>query len=159
MEYFFTFETALPTGVGFMHWSLGHIVWLILIIASAAAGSAAYSRASEFHRRLTDKIIGAVMLLIFRPWHIQGVQFSGKLWVLLACVIILGTVLSFGLFQSGCSIVGSLVGSVLSSIEPVGSVVISVLFLHTSFSWLDLLGFFLILVTIPLMAIGKAKEQ
>ena len=49
--------------------------------------------------------------------------------------------------------------SVLSSVEPVGSVVISVLFLHTAFSWLDLLGFFLILVTIPLMAIGKAKEQ
>lgn len=101
---------------------------------------------------------GAVMLLIFRPWYIQGVQFSGKLWVLLACVIVLGTVLSFSLFQSGCSIVGSLVGSVLSSIEPVGSVVISVLFLHTAFTWLDLLGFSLILVTIPLMAIGKARE-
>lgn len=43
---------------------------------------------------------GAVMLLIFRPWHIQGVQFSGKLWLLLACVIVLGTVLSFSLFQS-----------------------------------------------------------
>lgn len=93
------------------------------------------------------------------PWHIQGVQFSGKLWLLLACVIVLGTVLSFSLFQSGCSIVGSLVGSVLSSIEPVGSVVISVLFLHTAFTWLDLLGFSLILVTIPLMAIGKAREQ
>ena len=102
---------------------------------------------------------GAVMLLIFRPWHIQGVQFSGKLWVLLACVIVLGTVLSFSLFQSGCSIVGSLVGSVLSSIEPVSSVVISVLFLHTAFTWLDLLGFSLILVTIPLMAIGKARES
>ena len=99
------------------------------------------------------------MLLIFRPWHIQGVQFSGKLWLLLACVIVLGTVLSFSLFQSGCSIVGSLVGSVLSSIEPVGSVVISVLFLHTAFTWLDLLGFSLILVTIPLMAIGKARES
>ena len=75
MEYFFTFETALPTGVGFMHWSLGHIVWLILIIASAAAGSAAYSRASEFHRRLTDKIIGAVMLLLEVLWN--GVLFAG----------------------------------------------------------------------------------
>ena len=100
----------------------------------------------------------AVMLLIFRPWHIQGVQYSGKLWLLLACVVILGTVLSFSLFQGGCSIVGSLVGSVLSSVEPVGSVVISVLFLHTAFSWLDLLGFFLILITIPIMAVCKARE-
>lgn len=101
---------------------------------------------------------GAAMLLVFRPWRMEGIQFGGKLWLLLACVIILGTVLSFSLFQSGCNIVGSLVGSVLSSIEPVGSVVISVLFLNTTFSWPDILGFFLILVTIPIMAIGKAKE-
>lgn len=101
---------------------------------------------------------GVVMLLFFRPWHIQGVQFSGKLFLLMTCVIILGTVLSFSLFQSGCSIVGSLVGSVLSSVEPIGSVIISVLFLNTTFSWLDLLGFFLILVTIPIMALGKAHE-
>lgn len=53
---------------------------------------------------------------------------------------------------------GSLVGSVLSSVEPIGSVIISVLFLNTTFSWLDLLGFFLILVTIPIMALGKAHE-
>lgn len=101
---------------------------------------------------------GVVMLLFFRPWHIHGVQFSGKLILLMTCVIILGTVLSFSLFQSGCSIVGSLVGSVLSSVEPIGSVIISVLFLNTTFSWLDLLGFFLILVTIPIMALGKAHE-
>ena len=101
---------------------------------------------------------GVVMLLFFRPWHIQGVQFSGKLFLLMTCVIILGTVLSFSLFQSGCSIVGSLVGSVLSSVEPIGSVIISVLFLNTTFSWLDLLGFFLILVTIPIMALGKTHE-
>lgn len=102
---------------------------------------------------------GAAMLLLFRPWQIEGVQFGPKLYWLMLCVILLGTVLSFGLFQSGCNIVGSLVGSVLSSVEPVGSVVISVLFLHTTFSWLDLLGFFLILITIPLMAIGKARES
>lgn len=101
---------------------------------------------------------GAAMLLIFRPWQTEGVVFSGKLWLLMVCVILLGTVLSFSLFQTGCNIVGSLVGSVLSSIEPVGSVVISILFLNTTFSWLDLLGFFLILVTIPIMAIGKARE-
>lgn len=53
---------------------------------------------------------------------------------------------------------GSLVGSVLSSVEPIGSVIISVLFLNTTFSWLDLLGFFLILVTIPIMALGKVHE-
>ena len=86
-------------------------------------------------------------------------QFGGKLYLLLASVIILGTVLSFSLFQSGCSIVGSLTGSVLSAVEPIGSVMISVLFLNTRFSWLDILGFTLILITIPIMAIGETRAE
>ena len=102
---------------------------------------------------------GVAMLLVFRPWTISGVVYSGKLLILFASVVLVGTVLSFGLFQSGCSIVGGLAASVLSSVEPIGSVVISVLFLDTAFSWLDLLGFALILVTIPLMAVGNAKHQ
>lgn len=102
---------------------------------------------------------GGVMLLIFRPWQMEGIQFGGKLYLLLASVIILGTVLSFSLFQSGCSIVGSLTGSVLSTVEPIGSVMISVLFLNTRFSWLDILGFTLILITIPIMAIGETRAE
>lgn len=101
---------------------------------------------------------GIAMLILFRPWSIQGVQYSGKLFLLLACVILIGTVLSFGLFQSGCNIVGGFAGSVLSSVEPIGAVIISVLFLNTTFSWLDLLGFALILSTIPLMAFGRSKN-
>lgn len=100
---------------------------------------------------------GIAMVLLFRPWTATEILFNGKMAVLFICVIVVGTVLSFGLFQSGCNIVGGLAGSVLSSVEPIGSVLISVLFLHTTFSWLDLLGFALILVTIPLMAFGKVK--
>ena len=93
-------------------------------------------------------------------------QMAGE-WIVFmaACLYTLEECLRNGIWDRhikaslSTSIVGSLVGSVLSSIEPVGSVVISVLFLHTAFTWLDLLGFSLILVTIPLMAIGKAREQ
>jgi drug/metabolite transporter (DMT)-like permease len=126
--------------------------------------STEYKRGMAIQRQL--QLVGAAealhlfFLLMAKYGGMAALGFwTNLLWVLLACVIVLGTVLSFSLFQSGCSIVGSLVGSVLSSIEPVSSVVISVLFLHTAFTWLDLLGFSLILVTIPLMAIGKARES
>ena len=99
-----------------------------------------------------------MMLLIFRPWTRQGVQYSAKLFVLMAIVIVFGTILAFNLYQTGCSIVGSMVGGVLSSVEPVASVIISAFLLHTSFVVQDFAGFALILITIPIMTLGDYRE-
>lgn len=101
---------------------------------------------------------GGMMLLIFRPWTRQGVQYSAKLFVLMAIVIVFGTILAFNLYQTGCSIVGSMVGGVLSSVEPVASVIISAFLLHTSFVVQDFAGFALILITIPIMTLGDYRE-
>lgn len=101
---------------------------------------------------------GGMMLLIFRPWTRQGVQYSAKLFVLMAIVIVFGTILAFNLYQTGCSIVGSMVGGVLSSVEPVASVIISAFLLHTSFVAQDFAGFALILITIPIMTLGDYRE-
>lgn len=65
-----------------------------------------------------------------------------------------GTIIAFNLYQTGCSIVGSMVGGVLSSVEPVASVIISAFLLHTSFAAQDFAGFALILITIPIMTMG-----
>lgn len=101
---------------------------------------------------------GGMMLLIFRPWTRQGVQYNVKLFVLMAVVIVFGTILAFNLYQTGCSIVGSMVGGVLSSVEPVASVIISAFLLHTSFAAQDFAGFALILITIPIMTLGDYRE-
>ena len=49
--------------------------------------------------------------------------------------------------------------SVLSSVEPVASVVISVIFLSMRFHWMDFVGFILILATIPLIALGDYRQS
>lgn len=76
----------------------------------------------------------------------------------MAVVIVFGTILAFNLYQTGCSIVGSMVGGVLSSVEPVASVIISAFLLHTSFAAQDFAGFALILITIPIMTMGDYRE-
>ncbi len=55
-------------------------------------------------------------------------------------------------------IVGSIIGSILSSVEPVASMVLSVLFLHVPLTAMDFLGFLLILITIPSIALGNSKQ-
>ncbi len=101
---------------------------------------------------------GGMMMLIFHPWTIQGVTYNAELFLLMAAVIVFGTILAFNLYQTGCNIVGSMVGGVLSSVEPVASVMISAFLLHTSFVAQDFIGFALILITIPIMAIGDYRE-
>ena len=109
---------------------------------------------------------GLFAIMIFQLMMQADISQMAGEWIVFmaACLYTLEECLRNGIWDRhikaslSTSIVGSLVGSVLSSIEPVGSVVISVLFLHTAFTWLDLLGFFLILVTIPIMALGKAHE-
>ncbi|MGI6030729.1 MAG: DMT family transporter [Eubacteriales bacterium] len=104
-------------------------------------------------------VIGGIALIpLCRPWE-ETVQVDTHLYIMLAAVILLGTVFSFCMYQAGVSIVGGLAGSVLSSVEPVGSVILSVLFLNIQFSPLDFLGFAMILITIPIIAYYQGKEQ
>ena len=77
----------------------------------------------------------------------------------MAVVILYGTVFSFCFYQAGVSIVGSITGSILSSVEPVASMVISVLFLNVALTALDFAGFLLILASIPIIALGDKNHK
>ncbi len=101
---------------------------------------------------------GIATILLFRPWTI-AVQISVPLLLYVAGVILFGTVLSFCFYQAGCRLVGSLTGSILSSVEPVASMIISVLILNVPLVFLDFVGFILILATIPIIALGNHRYQ
>lgn len=100
---------------------------------------------------------GIALILLFRPWMIT-VTVNPTLYLNMAVVILFGTVLSFCFYQAGVSIVGSITGSILSSVEPVASMIISVLFLHVPLTALDFAGFVLILASIPIIALGNQKQ-
>ncbi len=100
---------------------------------------------------------GAVMTPLFRPWTIDPVV-NGQLVGFMAVIILGGTVAAFSFYMRGIQLVGPVAAAVLSAVEPLTAVVLSVLVLKVSFTPCDFLGFFLILLTIPVISIGQHRE-
>ena len=101
---------------------------------------------------------GGVAAILFRPWTIQA-RVDGPLILGMAFIILGGTILAFTFYMRGIRLVGPIAGNVLSATEPVGAVIISVLILGVTFTAYDFLGFILILLTVPIIAIGQNKEE
>ena len=120
-------------------------------------------------KRLLDKfdnsvVVGWGMLIggiataaVCRPWRFGMVSDVGG-WACLACVIIVGTVLSFSCYLAGVQRIGPTKGSLLSAAEPVVSAILSIALLNVEFNWADLVGFVLIIGTVPLLAWDEVKK-
>ena len=101
---------------------------------------------------------GGVAALLFRPWTIQA-RVDAALIGGMAVIILGGTILAFTFYMRGIRLVGPIAGNVLSAAEPVAAVIISVLILGVAFTAYDFLGFILILLTVPLIALGQNREE
>ena len=73
-------------------------------------------------------------------------------WLLIAAIVVLGTVVSFSLFAQGIRDAGPVRSSILSVTEPVSAAVLAFLWLGTQFTSADLIGFAAILATVFLLA-------
>jgi len=94
---------------------------------------------------------GAAMAVIARVWTLPvALDLYG--WMAVGGVVIAGTLLAYTLYLQGVADVGAVRASMLSSVEPVSATVISVLWLGTSFQWIDLVGFVCIMATVFLLA-------
>ncbi len=97
-------------------------------------------------------LIGGVFInLAARSWR-YSVSLPWQGWLAVAGAVILGSALAFPMFMQGISDIGPVKSSMLAATEPVSATVCSALWLRTSFSPADLVGFALILATIFLLA-------
>ena len=97
-------------------------------------------------------LIGGVVLnLAARSWTLY-VPIPGRAWLAIGAIVVLGTVVSFTLFMRGLQDVGAVKSSMLASTEPVSATVFSAVWLGTTFSAPDLIGFACIIATIFLLA-------
>lgn len=94
---------------------------------------------------------GAILNLGARSWTLHtDLPLQG--WLAVAAIVLFGTVLSFTLFMQGIQDVGPVKSSMLAATEPVSATVFSAVWLGTSFSAVDLMGFAAIIATIFLLA-------
>lgn len=97
-------------------------------------------------------LIGGAVLALIPGTFSHTVSFGLDGIFAMAGIILVGTILAYVIFIYGVSVIGPVRGSLISSIEPVSATLFAVLWLGSSFTAMDFLGFFCILSTIFLLA-------
>lgn len=94
---------------------------------------------------------GIVLNLLVGSWNFEvSLPISG--WLAVGCIVLFGTIVSFSLFMQGIRDAGPVRASLLGVTEPLAAAVFSSMWLGTSFSTAELIGFAAILATIFLLA-------
>lgn len=98
-------------------------------------------------------LIGGIMLsIVLQSWTVNpGFDFSG--WLLLFFGLVLfGTIIGFTLYFQAVKDIGATKTGIVASIETVSATMFAVLWLGTSFSWIDIVGFVFIMATVFVLA-------
>lgn len=78
--------------------------------------------------------------------------------LVLAAIVVVGTLAAFGLYLHGVSIVGSVKGGLLGTTEPASAMAFAALWLGTMFTWADWIGLVLMVAMIFLVTLSGSKE-
>lgn len=97
-------------------------------------------------------IAGFCLLPITQPWE-YNIVFDTGTFLGIAGVVVIGTVVAFSFYLKGISMIGPFMGGVFGNVEPVTAILVSVLFLGSSFTIVELIGFVVILSTVLLLSI------
>ena len=104
---------------------------------------------------------GFVLLFAAQPWR-YPVALNLQICLCFCVIVLLGTIVSFGLYMTGLNRIGPTKACLYACIEPVSASVLSTVWLGDPFAPIDLLGFALILSTVFLLAIPdlrRSKQQ
>lgn len=98
-------------------------------------------------------IIGGVVFSVaIQSWaNIPQMELSGFI-VLFVGLVLFGTVVGFSLFFQSIKDIGAAKAGLIASIETVSATVFAVVWLGTSFVWIDIVGFVLIVATVFILA-------
>lgn len=102
---------------------------------------------------------GVALTLISRPWTAKGIQADAEMFAALAFVIVFGTMAGFSLYMTGVKLIGSIKASLYACMEPVSSMILTVLWMKVNFTTPDLIGTLLVIATIIILAIPTKKNR
>ena len=101
---------------------------------------------------------GLACTVAFRPWNID-VSLDVAGWLAVFAMITIGSAIGFAFYLQGVSDVGASKASLIASVEAVSATIFAVVWLHTAFSWIDIVGFCFIMATVFLLMERKKKNK
>lgn len=92
---------------------------------------------------------------------VSGIRFPTLLsgWFALAALALVSTILAIGTLFAGIKLLGAPTAAMLSTLEPVVTIVLSMIILHQSVTTMQLIGGALILIAVVIVAIEKGANQ
>lgn len=100
---------------------------------------------------------GGGMCAVFPPFPLPPVRWDAETLLLILFVVVFGTLFAFLLFVESIRYLSPAESSLLSSVEPLSSVIASIAFLHVPFSLVQAIGAACIIVTVLLLSPKNEK--
>lgn len=141
-----------PAGLG---WCI--VAALTVVLYTLIPGQLTSRRSSVVVSGVGMTVGGVVLCVVMRVWSI-GATLDVPAVLAIGGIVLLGTVGAFSLYLEAVASIGAVRASVIASIEPVASALISFFWLGVRFAWIDILGFVLIISTVFVLAIPKKKQ-
>lgn len=86
-------------------------------------------------------------------------RLTTDIYLALAGIILVGTIIAYTLFLKGSSIIGPVKSSLLASIEPISAVFFAFLVMQEKFYAIDFVGMAMILIGVTLISIGDLIKE
>lgn len=97
---------------------------------------------------------GIASIFLLKPYQ-QTVTFDMTLSIMLILSILVGSIAAYIFYRKSVLYIGPAKASLFSTSEAVAATVISALWLHTSFTLIDLIGFAMIMTMVLILTISK----
>jgi drug/metabolite transporter (DMT)-like permease len=107
------------------------VTWAIYTLA----GKEALKHTSPLQASAWASMTGCAMLLLFAGTESMPLEVPGKVWVALAYLGIIGTVLAFVWYYEGVALLGVTRTAIFNNLVPVFALLLSVMILHESVHW------------------------
>lgn len=98
-------------------------------------------------------LVGGIVFPVFTQAWQHSFELTGMNLLALFGIVGIGTIFAYTVFLYGVSIVGAVKGSLLASVEPVASVLLTVLVMGTQFYMTDFIGMVLIVAAVLIISL------
>ena len=94
------------------------------------------------------------MVPVTKPWIVPG-EWDIKTMVALFAVILVGTIMAFGVYFKGSRAIGAAKASLYAASEPLTATVAAAVFMHVNFRTMDVVGIACIVLAVSILSLQK----